>query len=112
MKKAPRRTPRGYDGTETTTHQAKDLLYSVLTRLHEVHETRGDLILSAWPDIVGEKIAQMTQAVSFLEGRLTVKVRNSTLYSLLSQNDKPRLLAALKAKLPGVKINDIYFRIG
>ncbi|HEY4831250.1 MAG TPA: DUF721 domain-containing protein [Waddliaceae bacterium] len=112
MEKISRRTPKGYNGTKTTTHQVKDLLFSVMSHLHKIHETRGDLILSTWPEIVGEKIALFTQAISFSEGYLTVRVKNSTLYSLLTQNDKPKLLLALRAKFPSVTIKDIYFRMG
>jgi hypothetical protein len=41
-----------------------------------------------------------------------VKVKNSTLHSLLRQNDKARIMANLKAKFPHVRINNIVFRIG
>jgi hypothetical protein len=112
VEKGSRRTPKGYNGTGTTSRQVKDLLFTVMSRLHTILETRGDLILSTWPEIVGEKIAQFTQAISFSEGYLTVKVKNSTLHSLLTLNDKPRLLAALRAKFPSVTIKDIYFRMG
>jgi hypothetical protein len=41
-----------------------------------------------------------------------VKVKNSTLHSLLSQNDKPRILQLLRQQFPNAEIKNIYFRIG
>lgn len=68
--------------------------------------------MAAWPEIIGPKFAPMTQALSFEEGVLTVTVRNSSLFSLLTQHDKPRLLKSMQAKLPSTTIKNIYFRIG
>lgn len=107
-----RRTPRNYDGSQITTHRMTELLPSILNSIVEVHQERPDLILASWPEIIGEKLVSMTQPISFVEGVLTVKVKNSTLYSLLSQNDKARILASLRQKFPKVKIQNIVFRIG
>jgi hypothetical protein len=106
------RTPKNYDGTETTTHKVSDLLPAVLSQIGEIYQQRPDLILASWPEIIGPKLASMTQAVSFSDGVLVVKVKNSTLYSLLSQNDKPRILNILRQKFPSVQIKTILFRIG
>jgi hypothetical protein len=107
-----RRKPRNYDGTGITTHRMSDLLTSVLANISETYEMRPDLILSAWPSIVGPKLAPMTQAVAFTDGVLYVKVKNSTLHSLLSQHDKPKILQTLRQKFPRVAIQNIVFRIG
>ncbi len=112
MYKPRSRTPRFYDGTRLTTHRMNDLLPAVLSRIGQVYQQRSDLILAMWPDIIGPKLAPMAQAISFSEGILLVKVKNSTLYSLLSQNDKPRLLNELRQKFPHVDIKTIFFRIG
>lgn len=106
------RTPRQYDGTRVTSHRMTDLLPQVLAKIGQVYEQRADLILAMWPDIIGLKLAAMTQAVSFTDGILVVKVKNSTLHSLLSQNDKLRLLNLLRSKFPQVEIKNISFRIG
>lgn len=106
------RTPRHYDGTEVTSHRMTDLLPRVLAKIGEVYQQNADLILAMWPEIIGMKFAGMTQAVSFVDGILVVKVRNSTLYSLLSQNDKLRILNVLRKKFPHVEIKNIYFRMG
>lgn len=111
MKKA-RRTPKNYDGTQITSHRVSDVLSKALLQIGEVYQGRPDLVLAAWPEIVGEKLVGMTQAASFVDGILTVKVKNSTLYSLLNQHDKPRLLHMLRQKFPGTPIKTIVFRIG
>lgn len=107
-----RRLPKGYDGTAPTFRRVGDLLPAALKEIHERYKDRPDLLLAAWPDIVGPKLAQMTRAVSFLEGVLTVKVANSTLYSLLAQHEKSRILQRLRSRFPTVEIQNIYFRMG
>ena len=106
------RTPRKYDGTEVTSHRMTDLIPHVLSKISEVYEQRTDLILAMWPDIIGPKLATMTQAVSFADGVLVVKVKNSTLHSLLNQHEKIRLLNLLRQRFTHVDIKTIYFRIG
>lgn len=112
MSKAYRRTPKDYDGTDMTTHQISELLPSVLSQIHHVYQQKPDLILAMWPALIGPQLANMTQAVSFYDGFLVVKVKNSTLHSLLSQHEKPRLLSVLRQKFPHVQIKTIIFRIG
>jgi len=73
---------------------------------------RPDLILAAWPSIIGERLAPMTKTVSFVDGVLTIKVRNSSLLSLLAQHEKPRLLKELRKKFPSAAIRNIRFHIG
>lgn len=107
-----RRKPRNYDGQEVTTHRLHDLVPTVLSRITEIFGDRPDLVLAAWPDIIGPTFTSMTQAVSFIDGVLTVKVKNSTLYSLLSTSEKPKLVLALRKKFPKILIKTILFRIG
>lgn len=106
------RTPKNYDGTRVTTRKMSDLLSVVLEKIGEVYNEHPDLILAAWADVIGPQIASMTQAVSFNDGVLIVKVKNSTLHSLLTQKDKYRILNTLRVKFPKVSINNILFRIG
>lgn len=110
--KLRQRTPRNYDGTKTTSHHLQDVLASVLTHVSKAHQDRPDLVLAAWPHIIGDKLADMTQALSFSDGILIVSVRNSSLYSLLSQRDKPKILSALRQRFPSLVIRNIFFRIG
>jgi hypothetical protein len=100
------------DGSELTNKHLKDLLPKVLGNIGALHKNRPDLILAAWPQIIGEKLASMTKAVSFDQGVLFVKVSNSTLYSLLAQHERGRLIKCLREKFPSVDIKNIHFRIG
>lgn len=112
MSRNLKRTPKNYNGTGITTHKVTDLLPAVLETIHEVYQGRPDLILAAWPMIIGPQLAAMTQAVSFCDGVLLIKVKNSTLHSLLSQRDKSRILNLLRMKFPKTQIKNIMFRIG
>lgn len=95
-----------------TNKKLSDLLPKALSSIGALHRDRPDLILAAWPEIIGETLAKMTKAVSFDNGILLVKVSNSTLYSLLSQQERGRLLRCLREKFPTNGIKNIYFRIG
>ncbi len=112
MSKGYSRTPRQYDGTQVTSHRMTDLLPRVLSKIGEVYQQRSDLILAMWPEVIGDKLAAMTQAVSFTDGVLVVKVKNSTLHSLLNQNEKLRILNLLRQKFPHNEIRNVCFRIG
>lgn len=107
---SPRRV-RGRLHTASTSRQIRDLLPSFLNDLGKLYHSRPDLVLAAWPLAIGSKLAPMTEALSFIDGILTVKVKNSTLYSLLSGQDKPRILKNLKEQLSGVEIKTIHFRL-
>lgn len=107
-----RRLPRNYDGPGITTHRLNELMPSVLGRISESFSDRPDLILASWPDVIGIRLAPMTQAVSFINGVLLVKVKNSSLYHLLCQNDKAKLVQSLRKKFPNIQIKTILFRIG
>ena len=95
-----------------TNKKLTDLLPKVLGEIGALHRDRPDLIVAAWPEIIGAKLSPMTKAVCFDKGILTIKVANSTLYSLLSQHERGRLLKCLREKFPTVGIKNIYFRIG
>ena len=84
----------------------------MLERIAAMQKDRPDLIVSAWQEIIGEKFAPMAKAIGFENGILTVKVSNSTLYSLLAQHEKKRLLQMLRKKFPSIEIKTIHFRIG
>lgn len=111
MRKFSFRIPKNYNGTQPTSRHVADLLSTALSELTDNCQERPDLVLAAWPEIIGPRHASMTQAVSLCEGILTVKVKNSTLHSLLSRHDRYRILAALQQRFPKVNIQNIVFRI-
>lgn len=106
------RKPKNYDGSQITTRRIGDLLAHALSKLDQSYKLRPDLLIAAWPDVIGPKFSGMTEAVSFQDGVLHVKVKNSTLYSLLNQNDKPRLVILLRKRFPNMVIKTIVFRMG
>lgn len=106
------RKSRFYDGTQVTSHQLTDLIPKVLLKISDSYHQRASLILATWPEIIGPALSPMTKAVSFIDGTLLIKVKNSTLHSHLNQYEKLRLLTVLKQKFPQIEIKSICFRIG
>lgn len=107
-----KRLPKGYDGAALTGKPLKAILQGQIEKIGGVYKEKGKLILDAWPEIIGEKFANMTQAVSFQKGVLQVNIMNSSLYSILSRYEKPVLLKKIKERFPHTPIVDINFRIG
>ncbi|QVL56743.1 MAG: DUF721 domain-containing protein [Simkaniaceae bacterium] len=107
-----KRTPKYYDGSLPTGRKIGDLLPEILTDLSGKFSDQPHLILEAWPQIVGERIAKMSRAMSFDNGILKVLVKNSTLLSLLVEHEKHRLVALFRERFPKVKFQDIFFKIG
>ncbi len=101
-----------FPGSRLTNKHLKELLPKLLGGIGALHRDRPDLIIASWPHLIGEKLASMTQAMSFEKGILFVRVSNSTLYSILSQNERGRLLKSLRQKFPSVEIKNIHFRMG
>jgi len=97
--------------TEPTGRSIRQLLPKMLEQIVALQKMRPDLVLLAWPDLIGAKFAPMTEAVSFAEKILQVKVKNSTVYSLLVQ-ERVRLVKSLKEQFPKIEIRNIVFRIG
>ncbi|MDP1834556.1 MAG: DUF721 domain-containing protein [Chlamydiales bacterium] len=106
-----KRTPKNYDGSGLTTHQLREVAPAILRGINATVQERPDLVLKAWSVVVGSAVAKMTEAISFTSGVLLVRVKNSTLHSLLSQREKPRLLTALRRQLPNTAVYDIVFRM-
>lgn len=106
------RAYRGRYETALTSRHLDQVLSKVLAKINQDHRQRPDLILAYWPQIVGSTIASLTKAESFCDGVLTVKVRNSTLYSLLVHEEKSKILTAIREKFPNVTLSDIKFKIG
>jgi len=98
--------------TAPTSKNLRHLVPAFLKKIAKCHQERPDLILAAWPSLIGERFAPMTKAVSFTDGILTVKVNNSSLLSLLTQHERKMLLAQLRKQFPNVAIHHIRFVIG
>lgn len=107
-----KRTPQNYDGSKVTSHHVTNLLHHVMSSIGNNFAARPDLILAAWAGIVGQHVASSTEATAFTDGIIHVKVRNSTLYSLLSKHERTRLLAIFRSRFPSVQIRGIMFKMG
>lgn len=113
MAKGYYRNSFGYDGTKPTSRKLQDLLPQVLGSLQGKYNAQPKLLLDEWPNIIGEALAPLTKAVNFYDGVLHVKVKNSTLLSLLhGPQDKQKIIEAIRNALPGIVIRNIVFRIG
>ncbi len=106
------RTPKYFDGTTSTGKAISGLLRDALAEISKQAGCQGHDILAAWSEVLGAKFANLTKATGIQDGVLTVKVKSSTLYSLLHQHEKPRLLARLQELFPRAGIRDIVFRVG
>jgi hypothetical protein len=104
-----KRTSKNYDGTSVPAKKLADLLSQFMAGVSQKKEDSKELISQYWFEILGEKMGPMTEVISFLDGVLTVKVKSSTLYSLLCQHEKPRLLRRLQERF---KICNIVLKIG
>lgn len=103
------RTPRNYSGTQNPAKKMADLLPELLNDLGRRTGNRQEEIFRFWRDLMGEKMAPMTEPISFVDGVLTVKVKSSTLYSLLVTHERARLLGQLQEKF---SIRNLVFRVG
>lgn len=103
------RTPRNYQGTENPAKNVAELLPEVMSDLGKKIKDPREEIFQFWRELIGEKMAPLTEPVSFFDGVLTVKVKSSTLYSLLVAHERPRLLSRLQEKF---SIRNLVFRVG
>ena len=84
MSKQYKRTPFGYDGSQVTTHRLPDLLPHVMHSVRDLFQQQPAVILEMWPAVVGPQLALFTSAWRFENNVLYVRVKNSTLLSLLN----------------------------
>ena len=77
--------------------------YAAIQATSELHEN--------WSEIVGDVLAALTCPGNVSRGTLQVVVSDSGAMQELSFRKK-QILAALKAKLPEAKVEDLRFRVG
>ena len=106
------RTKRDYNGHLNPQKKIEDVLPSILYNIEKDCMGKSELIIQQWAQIIGPKFAPLATAVSFKDGVLQVRVKTATLYSLLVQHEKARLLDQLRKKFPNQTISNINFRIG
>ena len=86
-----------------------DLLPGLLAEMGRKAGDPREEIYRFWSELLGPQMAPLTEPVSYVDQTLTVKVKSSTLYSLLCQHEKPRLLKRLQEKF---SIRNLVFRVG
>lgn len=103
-----KRTPRGYFGVQNPAKQLGDLLPEILSDIGNRCRDEKGAIFQFWMTLLGEKMASLTEPISWVDGVLTIKVKSATLYSLLCQHEKVRLLEKLREKF---LVRKLVFRI-
>lgn len=98
--------------TETSFTTISAIIPDFMAQMKNSATQQSPQILQYWPKIVGDKLASLTQAVSINDGVMIVIVKSTTLYSLLCQYEKSRLLGLMQKQFSKKAIRDIRFRIG
>ena len=98
--------------TENFAKAINDILPIVLNKIDIKFQKKEKNILLYWKNIIGEKLAPLTEAKKIVDGKLYIIVKSSTLYSLLSTQEKPKILNLLQKKYSKAVIKDIIFRRG
>lgn len=91
-------------------HMAQ-VLEQTLRRLPAVKKIKGQLLIDAWPEAVGEKIACKTCAISFDNGTLHVWVRDSVWAQHIALHKK-KIISNLNSLVRTRMLQDVRFRVG
>ena len=89
-----------------------EILPGVLSNIEDKYKKNPSNIIASWPEIIGKKLAPMTKVISYSDGILIIKVKSSTLYSLLNNYEKDKLLQKLQDKFSKKIIQKIHFKLG
>ena len=87
------------------------ILPGVIGKIEKNYKNNPSNIIETWPIIIGKKLAPMTKVESLQNGTLVVKVKNSTLYSLLTSYEKEKILKKLQTKFSKNVIQKLYFKL-
>ncbi len=101
-----------YKKTSRTNKILRDVLSDFIVQMEQKYTKQPKKILDCWPGIIGKKLAPMTEAMSFENKVLYVKVKSSTLHSILCMQEKYRLLKIMQNKFSKDTIRNIIFKIG
>jgi len=106
-----RKFKRYVKADQNTISPIQGLLQDSMLTIEKTYLQKPNRILEKWPEIIGEKLAPMTEAVAFKNKVLYVRVKSSTLYSLLCKHEKQKLLNILQDIFTKETIEDIRFTI-
>ena len=107
-----RQTPKNYDGIETTGKLASGMVSNVLKGIQKALDAQPKNVFMVFSGLLDERMRPLVEPVFFAKGILTVKVKNATLLSILSSQEKTRLVHNLRRTIPSVEIQDIVFQSG
>lgn len=102
----------GNKSNKSSNKIVKDMLPDLLKDIEKKYFENPKLIVNYWPKIIGKKLTSMTEVLSFKNKTLYVLVKSSTLYSILTTQEKSRLLKLMQKKISKEAINNIVFKIG
>jgi hypothetical protein len=88
-----------------------NVLEKTLRRLPAAKKIKGQMLIDAWPEAVGEKIACKTCAVSFHDGTLHVWVRDSVWAQHIALHKK-KIIGTLNSLVRTKMLHDVRFRVG
>jgi hypothetical protein len=110
--KSIERIPKDYDGLKPTGRGIDTLLPEILEGISKTQQQSILLIEATWKEVVGIKIFELTKVADYQKGVLFIKVKNATLLSILSSQEKGRLMQNLKEKLPNIHFVNLVFQFG
>lgn len=97
-------------GTSIRSKQLGDIANKFLFEVSENYKKKPLSVIESWPKIIG-KLSQMTKVISFKRGLLVVGVKSSTLYSLLTNYEKGKILKKMQEEFSKDLVKDIAFRM-
>ena len=99
-------------GEESIPKNAGEILPNILLKIEKKYKSNPLNVVESWPAIIGSKLAPMTKVAGFEDGVLTVKIKSSTLFSLLNNYEKDKLLLKLQSKFSDKIIQKLCFKLG
>ena len=84
------------------------LVETMLARFGLLHNLNGWRIVNRWPDIVGDKIAQVSKAIRYSDNTLLVSVPDDTWRQQLSL-EVDAILAKIHESAEGRVVHNIHF---
>ncbi|MFH1395626.1 MAG: DUF721 domain-containing protein [Candidatus Omnitrophota bacterium] len=93
-------------------HHLRDVMNKLFHKLEKGAAKKGNAVIEAWDESVGEEIKTHAVPVNFKKGTLVIIVENSSwLYKLTFE--KTNIIKKFNQKYKGTKkVSDIRFRVG
>ncbi len=99
------------DKTKSSARKLSDLLPEIMQVIEKNKRQNPTAVLAYWKEVIGKELFPMTKAVKLEKGILFVKVKSSTLFSLLKQYEKHKLLKKIQKKFTAKVVRDLSFKL-